>query len=200
MNTATDNQVAIFPLNTVLFPGGRLPLRIFEQRYIEMTKQCIANNRPFGVCQIKEGREIGTPAVPEAVGCLASIIEWDMPQLGMFELKTEGTQRFRILHSEVARNGLITATIETLPPEEPATPSSALCAEVLKAIIDQVGSVHFPAPHHFDDASWIGYRLAEILPIDRDTRQRMLLLSDPAERLSQLEQLLNEKGAPQARR
>lgn len=200
MNTATDHQVAIFPLNTVLFPGGRLPLRIFEQRYIEMTKQCIANNRPFGVCQIKEGREIGTPAVPEAVGCLASIIEWDMPQLGMFELKTEGTQRFRILHSEVARNGLITATIETLPPEEPATPSSALCAEVLKAIIDQVGSVHFPAPHHFDDASWIGYRLAEILPIDRDTRQRMLLLSDPAERLSQLEQLLNEKGAPQARR
>ena len=200
MNTATDNQVAIFPLNTVLFPGGRLPLRIFEQRYIEMTKQCIANNRPFGVCQIKEGRETGTPAVPEAVGCLASIIEWDMPQLGMFELKTEGTQRFRILHSEVARNGLITATIETLPPEEPATPSSALCAEVLKAIIDQVGSVHFPAPHHFDDASWIGYRLAEILPIDRDTRQSMLLLSDPAERLSQLEQLLNEKGAPQARR
>ena len=200
MNTATDHQVAIFPLNTVLFPGGRLPLRIFEQRYIEMTKQCIANNRPFGVCQIKEGREIGTPAVPEAVGCLASIIEWDMPQLGMFELKTEGTQRFRILHSEVARNGLITATIETLPPEEPAVPSSALCAEVLKAIIDQVGSVHFPAPHYFDDASWIGYRLAEILPIDRDTRQRMLLLSDPAERLSQLEQLLNEQGAPQARR
>ena len=200
MNTATDHQVAIFPLNTVLFPGGRLPLRIFEQRYIEMTKQCIANNRPFGVCQIKEGREIGTPAVPEAVGCLASIIEWDMPQLGMFELKTEGTQRFRILHSEVARNGLITATIETLLPEEPATPSSALCAEVLKAIIDQVGSVHFPAPHYFDDASWIGYRLAEILPIDRDTRQRMLLLSDPAERLSQLEQLLNEQGAPQARR
>ena len=200
MNTTTDNQVAIFPLNTVLFPGGRLPLRIFEQRYIEMTKQCIANNRPFGVCQIKEGREIGTPAVPEAVGCLASIIEWDMPQLGMFELKTEGTQRFRILHSEVARNGLITATIETLLPEEPATPSSALCAEVLKAIIDQVGSVHFPAPHHFDDASWIGYRLAEILPIDRDTRQRMLLLSDPADRLSQLEQLLNEQGAPQARR
>ena len=200
MNTTTDNQVAIFPLNTVLFPGGRLPLRIFEQRYIEMTKQCIANNRPFGVCQIKEGREIGTPAVPEAVGCLASIIEWDMPQLGVFELKTEGTQRFRILHSEVARNGLITATIETLPPEEPATPSSALCAEVLKAIIDKIGSVHFPAPNHFDDASWIGYRLAEILPIDRDTRQSMLLLSDPAERLSQLEQLLNEKGAPQARR
>ncbi len=200
MNTATDHQVAIFPLNTVLFPGGSLPLRIFEQRYMEMTKQCIANNRPFGVCQIKEGREIGTPAVPEAVGCLASIIEWDMPQLGVFELKTEGTQRFRILHSEVARNGLISATIETLPPEEPAAPSSALCAEVLKAIIDQIGSVHFPSPHRFDDASWIGYRLAEILPIDRDTRQRMLLLSDPAERLSQLEQLLNEQGAPQARR
>ena len=195
-----DNEVFIFPLNTVLFPGGRLPLRVFEQRYIEMTKHCIANDKPFGVCQIKEGRETGTPAVPEPVGCLSRIIEWDMPQLGVFQLQTEGTQRFRILQSGVARNGLISATIETLPEEEQVAPSSPLCADVLKAIIQKIGAEHFPSPHRFEDASWIGYRLSEVLPIDRDTRQRMLQLSDPAERLSQLEQVLNAQGASRAGR
>jgi Lon protease-like protein len=194
------NQVYIFPLNTVLFPGGRLPLRVFEQRYIEMTKQCIAGDLPFGVCQIKEGQEVGTPAVPEAIGCLARIVEWDMPQLGVFQLQTEGEQRFRIVGSEVARNGLISATIETLPAESAVTPASPLCTEVLKAIIEKVGAAHFPSPQRFDDAAWIGYRLAEILPIDRDTRQRMLQLSDPLERLDQLERVLTEQGAPRAGR
>lgn len=199
MNTDSNSDIFIFPLNTVLFPGGRLSLRVFEQRYIEMTKQCIAGNRPFGVCQIKEGQETGTPAVPEPVGCLANIIEWDMPQLGVFQLQTEGAQRFRILASEVARSGLISARIETLPVEEVVTPASALCSEVLKAIIEKIGAAHFPPPHHFDDAAWIGFRLAEILPIDRHTRQRMLQLSDPHERLTQLERLLNEQGASRAR-
>lgn len=195
-----NNDVFIFPLHTVLFPGGRLPLRVFEQRYIELAKQCIANDRPFGVCQIKEGQETGTPAVPESIGCLSRIVEWDMPQLGVFQLQTEGTQRFRILRSEVARNGLISASIETLPNEDQVAPTSALCAEVLRAIIQKVGAEHFPSPHHFDDAAWIGYRLSEILPIDRNTRQRMLQLSDPTERLAQLEQVLNEQGAPRAGR
>jgi Lon protease-like protein len=189
-----DSDIFIFPLNTVLFPGGRLPLRVFEQRYIEMTKQCIAGNRPFGVCQIKEGKETGTPAVPEPVGCLATILEWDMPQLGVFQLQTEGTQRFRILASEVARNGLISASIETLPVEEAVTPESTLCADVLRAIIEKVGAEHFPSPQRFDDAAWIGYRLSEILPIDRGIRQRMLQLSDPHERLTQLERVLTEQG------
>ena len=110
---AADNtqECFIFPLNTVLFPGGRLPLRVFEQRYIEMTKQCIAKNQPFGVCQIREGQEVGTPAVPETVGCLARITEWDMPQLGVFQLQTKGVQRFRILSSSVARNGSGSATL-----------------------------------------------------------------------------------------
>ena len=121
-----ENEYYIFPLNTVLFPGGRLPLRVFEQRYMDMTKQCIAANRPFGVCQIKEGQEVGTPAVPETVGCLACITEWDMPQLGVFQLQTEGVQRFRILSSSVARNGLISAHIETMPNEDSVTPASTL--------------------------------------------------------------------------
>ena len=110
MSTQTNADAAaplrtyIFPLNTVLFPGGALPLKIFEQRYIEMTKVCISEERPFGVCLIKEGREVGTPAVPQDIGCLARIAQWDMPQLGVFHLQVEGLQRFRILSSEVEKD------------------------------------------------------------------------------------------------
>jgi Lon protease-like protein len=191
---AQKQETFIFTLNTVLFPGGVLPLKIFEQRYLEMTKVCISENRQFGVCLIKEGREVGTPAVPEEIGCLARITQWDMPQLGMFQLLTEGTQRFRILQSNVRKNGLISASIETLPGEQEVAPQDTLCSEVLKAIIEKLGAEHFPAPHRFDDAAWIGYRLSEVLPISLDTKQQLLQISDPQTRLARLSQILSLQG------
>lgn len=192
---ADPNQdIHIFPLNTVLFPGGVLPLKIFEQRYLEMTKICISEDRPFGVCLIKEGREVGTPAVPSEVGCLARITQWDMPQLGIFHLLTEGTQRFRIVHSSVQKSGLISAAIETLPGEQKVAPQDTLCSEVLQAIIEKLGAERFPAPHRFDDAAWIGYRLSEVLPISLDTRQQLLQIADPQMRLTQLSQILSRQG------
>ena len=194
---AAPQQAHIFPLNTVLFPGGVLPLKVFEQRYIEMTKVCISENRSFGVCLIKEGRETGTPAVPQDVGCLARIAQWDMPQLGVFHLQAEGTQRFRILRSEVEKNGLISATIEHLPDGEVVAPQESLCGEVLKAIIGKLGAAHFPAPHRFDDAAWIGYRLSEVLPLSLEIKQQLLRIADPQERLTQLSQLLAEQGLRQ---
>jgi Lon protease-like protein len=194
MLTAQTQETFIFTLNTVLFPGGVLPLKIFEQRYIEMTKVCISENRPFGVCLIKEGKEVGTPAVPQEIGCLARIAQWDMPQLGVFHLLTEGTRRFRIVRSSVEKNGLIAAAIETLPLEPEVAPRDTLCSEVLQAIIAKVGAEHFPAPHRFDDAAWIGYRLSEVLPISLDARQRLLQMSDPLARLSELSQILYQQG------
>ena len=187
-------QVYIFPLNTVLFPGGVLPLKVFEQRYLEMTKICISENRPFGVCLIKEGQEVGTPAVPQEIGCLARITQWDMPQLGVFHLLAEGTRRFRIVRSSVEKNGLIAAAIVTLPFEPEVAPRDTLCSEVLQAIIAKIGAEHFPAPHRFDDAAWIGYRLSEVLPISLDARQWLLQMSDPLARLSELSQILSEQG------
>ena len=178
----------------MLFPGGVLPLKIFEQRYLDMTKVCIIEDRPFGVCLIKEGREVGTPAVPSEVGCLARITQWDMPQLGIFHLLTEGTQRFRIVHSSVQKSGLISATIETLPGEQKVAPQDTLCSDILQAIIEKLGAGRFPAPHRFDDAAWIGYRLSEVLPISLDTRQQLLQIADPQMRLTQLSQILSRQG------
>lgn len=184
----------IFPLGSVLFPGSVLPLRIFEQRYIEMTKLCIRDNRPFGVCLIKEGTEVGTPAVPQAVGCLATIEEWEMPQLGLFELKARGTQRFRLLDSRVATNGLITGCIERIDADAPARFVDGACREVLKLIVDRVGAANFPQPIELDDASWVGYRLAEVLPLEAHVKQSLLEITDSAARLDQLREILVSEG------
>ena len=130
-------QIPIFPLNTVLFPGGVLPLRVFEARYMDMTRECMRKGAPFGVCLIREGREVGAAAVPHTIGCLANIADWDMQQLGLLQLRTVGGSRFRILSQQIAGNGLITAEVELLADEAPALPQSqhSVCVEVLRGIV-----------------------------------------------------------------
>ena len=191
---AAQQEIFIFPLHTVLFPDGVLPLKVFEQRYLEMTKACLRDNAPFGVCLIREGREVGAPAVPETVGCLAAITQWDMPQLGLFQLVTRGGERFRILGTRIARNGLISADVEMLPAEAPAAAMDQTCREVLGLIIEKVGAENFPAPIRLDDAAWIAYRLAEILPIDTTVKQQLLELQDAAERFARVRRILGEQG------
>ncbi len=194
MQADTVQEIHIFPLGTVLFPGGLLPLKVFEQRYIEMTKACLRDNRPFGVCLIREGREVGTAAVPEPVGCLAAIEQWDMPQLGVFQLVARGGDRFRIREMRVAPNNLISATIETLPPDTGTDTDDPLCRQVLAAIVDKVGAERFPAPLRLDDAAWLGYRLAEVLPIEAREKQALLELTDAGRRLERVRALLVKQG------
>src|SRR5262249_16934965 len=131
------NDVPLFPLNTVLFPGGRLPLRIFEQRYMEMAKACLRDGSPFGVCLIREGRAVGTPAVPAGIGPLAHTGDWDMPQLGVLQVTAVGEQRFRILERRVQPNGLTLGTIELIAPEadETVPQSCAGCVKLLERVI-----------------------------------------------------------------
>lgn len=187
-------QVPIFPLGTVLFPGGVLPLKIFEQRYLEMTKTCLRDSQPFGVCLIREGREVGTAAVPEPIGCLASIEQWDMPHPGLFHLVARGGERFRIREMQVAANHLISAAVEPIPPDVPADAVDPLCREVLQAIVDRVGAERVPAPLRLDDAAWVGYRLAEMLPLEARYKQELLELNDAGARLERLRALLVQHG------
>ena len=184
----------IFPLGTVLYPGGRLPLRIFEQRYLEMTKTCIRDQRPFGVCLIREGQEVGTPAVPHTVGCLAAIETWDMPHPGYFHIVARGTDRFSLVESRVAPNGLMSARIEPIAPDRASSQVDNACLEVLKLVVEHVGAANFPAPHRFDDAAWVAYRLAEVLPLDRNVKQELLELRDAGERLRRLRMILIDEG------
>jgi Lon protease-like protein len=187
-------DIHLFPLGTVLFPDGVLPLKVFEQRYIEMTKVCLRESRPFGVCLIKEGHEVGTAAVPEPIGCLAAIEQWDMPQLGVFHLVARGGGRFRILDMRVASNHLISATIELIPADAGADTVDPLCREVLQAIVEKVGSERFPSPLRLDDAAWLGFRLAEMLPLEARVKQELLELTDAGQRLERLRALLVKQG------
>jgi Lon protease-like protein len=189
-------RVPIFPLNAVLFPGGLLPLRVFEARYMDMTRDCLKREEPFGVCLIHEGAEVGTPAVPEGVGCLAKILDWDMQQQGILNLRTHGSQRFRILARETSPQGLISADVELIPPDvRIAVPEKfASCARLLEMVVLDQGKPVFAEPHAFDDAAWVSYRLTEILPVPLVAKQKLLELSDSVARLSILQRFLESRG------
>ena len=187
--------VPIFPLQTVLYPGSLLPLRIFEVRYMDMAKACLRDGSAFGVCLIKEGQEVGAPALPEKVGCIARIAECDMEELGILKVKAEGTERFRIVSSEVNKAGLIVAEIEKHEPEGPAGEAAGFpeCAEFLRKVIAGIGPERFAEPLRFEDASWVGFRLAEILPLRNDVKQKLLELTDASLRVAILHRFLKQQ-------
>jgi len=187
--------IPIFPLGTVLFPGALLPLRIFEVRYMDMAKACLKDSSPFGVCLIREGQEVGAPAVPEPVGCLARIAQCDVEELGILKVTAEGLERFRIVSREVNRQGLIVGEVERLATEEDAPDAAGLAesSEFLRKAIAGIGAERFNEPFHFEDASWVGFRLAEILPLRVDVKQKLLELTDAALRLAILHKFLKQQ-------
>ena len=189
-------SLPIFPLGTVLFPGGALPLRVFEARYVDMTRACMKSSRPFGVCLIKEGAEVGAPAVPHETGCLAGIVDWDMQQLGVLQIMTRGTLRFRIESTRVESDGLIRAQARPLPADVPRTvrPEFAACSTLLKSILPQLPSELIPEPHDFDNATWLSNRLSEVLPIPPLAKQKLMELEDPESRLAIIHKFLGQQG------
>ena len=191
---AAPTEIPIFPLGTVLFPQGQLPLRVFEQRYIEMTKVCIRDDAPFGVCLIREGKEVGEPAVPYDTGCSARILRWDMPQTGMFHLMAGGESIFRILERWTEKNGLMHAKVEF--EEFAAMPLPAgygHLADLLERVIKRVGEENFPSPVCLDDAGWVGWRLVEMLPLEAEVRQRLLEMRDPLAVLTEVQSYIQSR-------
>ena len=188
-------QVPIFALGAILFPRGLLPLRVFETRYMDMVKDCLRHGSEFGICLITEGKEVGAAPSVSPVGCLARITEWDMPELGILQVTVEGTQRFQIMERRVSANGLIVAGVETFEPELPLPVPSAYesLVRLLRAIVENADERYFPRPLRFDDAVWVSFRLAEVLPIPVGRKQQALALVDPLERLALLRECLMEQ-------
>jgi len=194
--TAPAAELPLFPLNTVLFPGGLLPLRVFEQRYLEMAKSCLRDGTPFGVCLIREGAEVGTPAMHENIGCLAHITQWDMEQLGLLQLVAHGGRRFRVLATRIRADGLILGSIERLAEETdaPIAEKFGACRQLLERIVDEHGERLFAKPFLLDSSAWVGARLAEMLPLPAATRQKLLEIDDGRRRLEILQRLLVESA------
>lgn len=197
----------LFPLKTVLFPAGVLPLRVFETRYVDMVRDCMKRDAPFGVVAIQTGDEVGAAAEPRAVGTLAHIVDWDMPELGVLLLNTHGGKRFRILEVRTLPNQLLEARTEVLPADAPADGGEALplCSNVLRVVIndllqratDEAGEDFispFPEPHRLDDAGWVANRWSEMLPISLEEKQQLLETDDAGDRLQKVCQYLQQNG------
>jgi Lon protease-like protein len=193
---AASLEIPLFPLHGVLFPDGLLALRVFEARYMDMTRECMKQKLPFGVCLIREGREVGAPATPEEIGCLARITEWDMQQLGMLHLRTRGEQRFRILNSSANSQGLLSAEVELIPADEDMEipRQFSACAQLLQMVVVDRADEVFAEPHRFDSATWVGNRLAEILPVPLLAKQKLLELTDSLARLEVIQKFLAQRG------
>ena len=185
-------DIAIFPLNLVLFPGGVLPLKIFEQRYIEMTKACLRDDIPFGVCLIRHGHEVGPAAEHERIGCSARIKQWDMPHTGIFHLACLGENAFRLVESQTGKNGLIHGRVEWLSghSDEIDPEHFNTCRSTLESIAKRAGGDGLPEQGAFDDPEWVSYRLAELLPIDGRSKQALLEERNTGRRLAAISQTL----------
>ena len=189
---ANARDVPLFPLHTVLFPHGPLALRIFEPRYLDMVSECLRNEQPFGVCLIQSGQEAGEAAKPHLTGTFARIVDWQRGDNGLLSISAQGGKRFHVQDTRVERDQLLRGTVQPLAPE-PSAPLPAECdymTDLLVQLFEHAGDVYADLPKRPDDASWVGYRLAEILSLPLVRRQYFLELEDPLLRLSQLDQIL----------
>lgn len=190
-DATAPSSLPLFPLHVVLVPGAALDLRIFECRYLDMVRECGRNGSGFGVCLLLEGEEAGRPALPAAFGTEAVIEDFGSTPDGLLSLRVRGRRRFHVLHTRVRDNGLVSADVEYR--DEAGTPrlrpEHALLAELLRRILEQVGDASVghagvdPPPSLFEDAAWVGWRLAELLPLSLPQRQALLQLDDAHDRL-----------------
>jgi Lon protease-like protein len=181
-------EFPLFPLGTVLFPDGVLPLRIFETRYLDMVRRCMAQDSPFGVCLITRGGEVGTPAEHHSI----------------LQLRTVGHERFEVLHRTLRKDGLLVGTIRTLAPDPimAIPPALSVCVELMEAIVQDLRKKLGDAfvnvlaePLRMQDCGWVANRLSELLPLSAAVRQELMSLTDPIDRLSQIAAMLSPEGS-----
>ena len=185
-------QVPIFPLATVLFPGGPLPLRIFEPRYLDMISDCLKNDRQFGVLLIRDGGETG-PSTTYEVGTLAKITDWYQGSDGLLGVTAVGGQRFRLLANERQADGLNIGNIEVLQESDPLPlpAEHEPIAHILAGVLDDLGRLYEDLPRHLEDANWVSYRFVEILPVSVEQKQQCLETADPLQRLQLVSEVLD---------
>ncbi len=187
------DSLSIFPLHTVLVPGASLGLRVFEPRYLDLVRECGRNSVGFGVCLILDGAEAGAPATAAVVGTEAVIEDFGSDSTGVLTLQVRGARRFRVQRMRVRDNGRQVADVRwcDAEPVQRLQPEHGLLALLLQSLIDRFGGEHTRAPSALlDDARWVSWRLAELLPLEDEQRLQLLQLDDPHERLERVLALL----------
>ena len=195
-------ELPLFPLQTVLFPGGLLSLKVFEARYLDLAATCLRERRPFGVVALRQGHEVrqgDDTTVLEEIGVVAELLEVDSAQPGILHLRCRGTQRFRIVSTRQQPDGLWVGMVEMLPDDEVLAPVETM-HETVRGLANAIASLKaqgaepFDAPYHFEWAGWVANRWCEILPIPLAAKQKLMELPDPLARLALVDEFLRGKG------
>ena len=197
-----EQEVPLFPLQAVLFPGGLLGLKVFETRYLDLMSACLREQRPFGVVALRGERDshrADAAADFEAVGTLAELVSADSDRPGILQVRCRGTQRFRVLTSRQQGDGLWLASTAAIADDEALAPTEALTATVrglasMIATLKAKNEAPFLKPYRFDDAAWVANRWCEILPISQAAKQKLMELADPMVRLQLVDEYLRSKG------
>ncbi len=184
-------QLPLFPLSSVVLPGGLMPLRLFERRYIDMVKECFRNGSGFGICLIKNGGEANSPSEPYPIGTTVSIIDFDQGSDGLLHITARGEDEFKLLTYASSDIGLLTGDIELLAPKTPTSmePDYELLANKLELILSYLESDTRFDEQHLDDADWVCHRLLEVLPLAPDAKFELLQMGSNSERLQALSSL-----------
>jgi len=193
LSAALVERLPLFPLSTAAMPGGRLALRVFEPRYLDMVSECLRHDAGFGICLIRGGApEVGAPAMPYGTGTEVWIIDWDRHADGVLGVTVEGRHKIRIRELAVEADQLLVAQAERLP-AEPLEPVPAHCAPLVRLLAHLLrqleGVIRYDTPR-WDDAAWVGGRLTELLPLPERQRQYLVELDDPTARLEELRHAL----------
>lgn len=194
-------ELAIFPLETVLFPEGVLTLRVFEARYLDLVSRCLREQQAFGAICLRQGSEVrgDEPVLLESTGVLARIEEVDAEQAGVLRVRCLGEQRFEIDEPVQQADGLWSARAWLIDDDAVLAPPEAMVATV-RALANAIGALErkggspFPQPYRFDDAGWIANRWCELLPISLAAKQKLMALEDPQMRLRLVDEYLRGKG------
>jgi len=186
--SAENSEIALFPLHTVLFPGGPLPLRIFETRYTDMVRNCMREQQPFGVVLIQEGEEAGPVATTATVGCSARIVDFYTLQDGLLGISCVGERKFSVQRVWRAPDGLNVGEVSWREPEPRITlpEEYAQFGATVRRAVEELAEHYQHVEKHFDDAAWIGARITELIPIGLNEKQVLLELDDPIARLDAL--------------
>lgn len=186
-------QIPLFPLNTVLLPGGFLPLRIFEPRYLDMVSRCLRDNTGIGVILIREGMEVGEVATTFEIGTLCDISYWHKRNDGLLGVTLAGRQRFHVISSYIQDDNLMVAEVELLPNliETPISEEQQGMADLLSRIIAQLEPPFTTMKTRYQDIEWVTGRLVELLPLSLADKQDILQTDDVNTRFEQLEYLLS---------
>jgi uncharacterized protein len=186
------DEIALFPLHTVLFPGGPLPLRIFEPRYIDMVRRSLRAQTAFGVVLVESGSETGAVAATAAVGTTARIADFYSLPDGLLGVTCLGVRKFQLRGRRVQSDGLNLGEVAWLAAERKIELPAEYqhLGQLLRKVLPELGDFYEGVTKHFEDCAWVGYRLAEILPLSLSDKQYCLELDDPLARLARLSPLI----------